>query len=78
MRYKLFNKPHSAKRNLEGIHVNINDSSLILFSVCVIKCVESNYFPQFEKNGVNADFRIIGGKPAKLGEFRGQVSVDVE
>jgi len=48
---------------------------LFVLYVFSIKCAESNYFPQFEKNGVNADFRIIGGKPAKLGEFRGQVSL---
>ncbi|XP_055301714.1 trypsin eta-like [Sitodiplosis mosellana] len=48
---------------------------LFVFCVCAIQCGESKYSPQFEKNGVNADFRIIGGKPAKAGEFRGQVSL---
>lgn len=36
--------------------------------------MEGKYVPKFRKNGVNLDWRIIGGKPAKAGEFRGQVS----
>lgn len=32
-----------------------------------------NDFDYSDAYGVNSDFRIIGGKPVKLGEFRGQV-----
>lgn len=37
--------------------------------------MEWKYVPQFRKNGVTGwKYKIIGGKPAKVGEFRGQVS----
>lgn len=32
-----------------------------------------NNYALIEAFGVNGDFRIVGGQPAKSGEFRGQV-----
>lgn len=72
---KIWHFPEKMIHNFDinSINLWLSNKKNVLISPFLVFSV-GGAGPKLSNYGFNGDFRIVGGKPAKTGEFRGQVS----